>query len=137
MAQSHKLKVSVTSQDSSHAIARARDHQITVNIKKGSGEAGFTAAETYLAALGTCLLTNVTAIGAKMHLQIDESRVEFDAERIDDPASITKISYQPFIKSNESYEKLTELHDLARKWGTVTNTVVNGITPQGELVLMK
>ena len=30
-------------------------------------------------------------------------------------------------------EKLEELHDLCVKWGTVTNTVINGLTPQGVL----
>lgn len=135
MPQSHKFNVSVTNQGGSHAIAQARSHQITVNVKKGSGKAGFTAAETLLAALGACLLTNINAIGEKMHLQIDEARVEFDAERIDDPASITKISYNLILKSTESQEKLQELHDLARKWGTVTNTIANGITPQGELII--
>lgn len=39
------------------------------------------------------------------------------------------------FKSPEPPEKLAELHDLCVKWGTVTNTVINGLTPQGELVI--
>ena len=135
MPHSYKFNVSISSHDGSHAFAQARGHEITLNVKKGSGEGGFTAAETLLAALGACLLTNINAIGAKMHLQIDEARVEFDAERIEDPASITKLSYRLIVKSDAPYEKLVELHDLARKWGTVTNTMINGLTPEGELVI--
>jgi uncharacterized OsmC-like protein len=109
-------QVNVTIQDDSHALAETRGHQITLNVKKGVGEAGFNAAETLLAALGTCILTNVNAIGEKMHLQIDAAHIEF-------------------LKSPEPPEKLVELHTLCIKWGTVANTVINGLTPQGELVI--
>ena len=127
--------VNVTIQDESHAFAETRGHRLTLNVKKGAGEAGFNAAETLLAALGACILTNVNAIGEKMHLQIDETRMEFDATRRNEPPVLTEIRYKLVLKSPESPEKLAELHELCVKWGTVTNTVTNGLTPQGELVI--
>lgn len=135
MDTSKRLHVNVTRQDDSCAIAKARNHQIPLNIKKGSGEAGFNAAETLLAALSACLLTNINAIGAKMHLKIDDVRIEYSAERSNEPPIIKNISYRLILKSSESPEKLAELHELSRKWGTVTNTVIDGSTPQGELVI--
>ena len=128
-------QVNVTIQDESHALAEARGHQITLNVKKGAGEAGFNAAETLLAALGTCILTNVNAIGEKMRLKIDAARIEFEAERSDEPPALTQIRYRLILKSPEPSEKLSELHDLCLKWGTVTNTLINGIVPQGTLVI--
>jgi uncharacterized OsmC-like protein len=127
--------VTVTRQDDSLALAEARGHRIALNVKKGHGEAGFNAAETVMAALGACLLTNVNAIGEKMRLKIDEARIEFDAERSDEPPALTRISYRLILKSAEPPEKLAELHELCIKWGTVTNTLINGLTPQGELVI--
>ena len=127
--------VNVTIQDDSHALAEAREHKLTLNVRKGAGEAGFNAAETLLAALGACLLTNVNAIGGKMRLQIDNARMEFEALRRDEPPVLTEIRYKLILKSPEPPEKLAELHDLCVKWGTVTNTVINGLTPQGELVI--
>ena len=127
--------VNVTIQDDSHALAEARGHKLTLNVRKGAGEAGFNAAETLLAALGACLLTNVNAIGGKMRLQIDNARMEFEALRRDEPPALTEIRYKLILKSPEPPEKLAELHDLCVKWGTVTNTVINGLTPQGELVI--
>ena len=127
--------VTATIQDESHALVETRGHQMTLNVKKGAGEAGFNAAETLLAALGACILTNVNAIGAKMRLQIDAARIEFEADRRDEPPALTKIRYKLILKSPEPREKLEELHDLCIKWGTVTNTVINGLTPQGELVI--
>lgn len=127
--------VDVAIQDDSHALAETRGHQIMLNVKKGFGEAGFNAAETLLAALGACILTNVNAIGEKMRLQIDEVRMEFEAVRLDEPPALTEIRYKLIIKSPEPPEKLAELHDLCVKWGTVTNTLINAITPKGELVI--
>jgi uncharacterized OsmC-like protein len=127
--------VNVTVQDESHALAETRGHYLLLNVKKGAGEAGFNAAETLLAALGACILTNVNAIGEKMRLQIDEAHMEFEASRRDEPPALTEIRYKLIIKSPELPEKLAELHDLCVKWGTVTNTLINGLSPQGELVI--
>lgn len=127
--------VAVTRQDDAHALAEAREHSLTLNIKKGSGEAGFNAAETLLAALGACILTNVNAIGDKMKLDVRSARIEFDATRRDEPPVLTEIRYRLILESREPREKLDELHNLCFKWGTVTNTLVNGIVPRGTLVL--
>ena len=127
--------VNVTIQDDSHALAETRGHRLTLNVKKGMGEAGFNAAETLLAALGACILTNVNAISGKMRLQINNARMEFEAVRRDEPPALTEIRYKLILKSPEPPEKLAEMHDLCVKWGTVTNTVINGLTPQGELVI--
>ncbi len=123
--------------DESHARITTRGHQLTLNVKKGAGEAGFNAAETLLAALGACMLTNVNAIGEKMRLQIDQARIEFDATRRDEPPALTEIRYKLILKSPEPPEKLQELANLCFKWGTVTNTIVNGLALQGELVIEK
>ena len=128
-------RVTVIRQDDGHALAETRSHHLKLNIKKGVGEAGFNAAETLLAALGACILTNVNAIGEKMRLQIDDTRIEFDATRLDEPPALTEIRYKLIITSPEPPDKLAELHDLSVKWGTVTNTVIHGLTPRGTLVI--
>lgn len=127
--------VSAQIQDDTHALVEARGHHLTLNVKKGSGAGGFNAAETLLAALGACMLTNVNAIGAKMRLNIQSARIEFDATRRDEPPALTEIRYRLIIKSPEPPEKLQELATLCFKWGTVTNTLVNGLRPHGELVI--
>lgn len=129
--------VIATIQDDSHAVVETRGHQLTLNVKKGSGEAGFNAAETLLAALGACMLTNVNAISQKMRLQIDHARIEYNAARRDEPPALTEIQYRLILKSPETAEKLQELADLCFKWGTVTNTIVSGLVPQGTLVIEK
>ena len=127
--------VTATIQDESHALIETRGHSLTLNVKKGAGEAGFNAAETLLAALGACMLTNVNAISEKMRLKVDSARIEFDADRSDEPPALTEIRYRLILKSSEPREKLEELHSLCIKWGTVTNTIINGLTPMGALVV--
>ncbi len=124
-------------QDEARALAETRGHQLTLSVKRGGGEAGFNAAETLLAALGACILTNVNALGAKMRLRIDTARIEFEADRQDEPPALAAIRYRLILDSPEPQEKLEELHTLCVKWGTVTNTIVTGLTPQGELVVEK
>lgn len=128
-------RVTATRLDDSRARVTARGHELSLNIKKGSGETGFNAAETLLAALGACLLTNVNAIGAKMRLRIHAARIEFEATRRDEPPALTGIRYRLILQSPEPPEKLQELANLCFKWGTVTNTLVNGLVPQGTLVI--
>lgn len=127
--------VTVARQDETYAVAATREHTLTLNIKKGDGAAGFNAAETLLAALGACLLTNVNTFSDKMRLQIHAARIEFDAVRRDEPPALTEIRYRLVLDSPESEEKLRELSDLCVKWGTVTNTLINGIVPEGTLVV--
>lgn len=127
--------VSVSRQGKTQALAETRGHALTLNIKKGSGEAGFNAAETLLSALGACILTNVNAIGAKMRLDIRDARIEFEAERQDEPPLLTNIRYRLVLNSPEPREKLEELHALCIKWGTVVNTLIHGTSPIGEVVI--
>lgn len=137
MSASPTMTYHVTAQiqDESHALIQTRGHELILNVKKGSGEAGFNAAETLLAALSACLLTNVNAISQKMRLKVESARIEFDATRRDEPPALTEIRYRLILKSPEPPEKLQELADLCFKWGTVTNTLVNGVVPQGTLVI--
>ncbi|MBE2224116.1 MAG: OsmC family protein, partial [Anaerolineae bacterium] len=86
--------VTVTRRDERQAVAAARGHELTLNIKKGDGTAGFNAAETLLAALGACMLTNVNAIAAKMRLQITDAQMNFTAVRQDEPPILTEIRYE-------------------------------------------
>ncbi len=70
-----------------------------------------------------------------MRLDITAVRIEIEAQRSDNPAMLTQIHYRLFLDSKEPREKLEELHQLCIRWGTVTNTLITGITPQGDLVI--
>ena len=129
--------VSVSRQDESHATATSREHSLTLNIKRGGTEAGFNAAETLLAAVGTCILTNVNTYIEKMHLTVNNVRIELDGVRQDDPPMLIEIRYRLVFDSSEPIDRLHTLHEISLRYGTVTNTLINGIQPQGEVVIMQ
>ena len=52
------------------------------------------------------MLTNVNAISEKMHLKVDSARIEFDADRRDEPPALTEIRYKLILKSPEPSKKL-------------------------------
>lgn len=126
-----RYRVEVTRQDEAHALASSHGHTLALGVRRGDPTAGFNAAETLLAALGACLMSNVNALAAKMRLQLNGVRVEIEGDRRDDPPGIIQIRYRLILDSPEPPDRLEKLHDLAFKWGTVTNTLLNGVTIQG------
>ena len=134
-AETLHYHVVVKRQDDAHARAQTRGHALTLNIKKGDGAAGLNAAETLLAALGACLLTNVNTFAAKMRLRVDAARIEFDAARREEPPGLTQIDYRLILDSPEAPDKLEKLHQLSVEWGTVSNTLIGGIRPNGAVVV--
>ncbi len=125
--------VIVDRQDEGQAQASSHGHTLTLGVRRGDPTTGFNAAETLLAALGVCLITNVNALAAKMRLQVDGVRVEVEGDRRDEPPGLVQVRYRLFLDSPESPDKLDKLHEVAFKWGTVTNTLLDGVTVHGEL----
>lgn len=86
-----------------------------------------------MAAFGTCLMTNLNGFAAKMRLRLDDASIQIEAARLDDPPGVTELNYILTLVSPEPEEKLRQLHELSLKWGTVTNTLINGVRPRGSL----
>ena len=124
--------VTVERQDEAHARALSHGHTLTLGVRRGDPTAGFNAAETLLAALGVCLITNINALADKMRLQVDGVRVEVEGDRRDEPPGIVRVRYRLVLDSPEPPDRLEKLHDLAFKWGTVTNTLLDGAAIRGE-----
>ena len=127
-------QVTVERQDDAHALASSHGHTLTLGVRRGDPMAGFNAAETLLASLGVCLITNVNAMAEKMRLQVDEVRVEIEGDRRDEPPGIVQVRYRLVLSSPEPPGKLEKLHEVALRWGTVTNTLLHGVAIQGSLV---
>ena len=115
------------------ATAHVREHTFTVSIQRGGGEAGPNAAETLLSALGTCLLTNVQTLAEKMRIELKDARVEIEGVRRNVPPGLVEIRYTLYLESNAPARKLQYLHEKAAEWGTVTNTLANGVPIEGKI----
>ena len=137
LSQVQKYNVVVERDGPNKAVATARGHRLVLNAQKGAGDVGFNAAETLMAALGACLMTNLNSLAAKMHLAMDDATLQIDATRLDDPPGISELKYILTLVSDEPEERLKQLHDLCVKWGTVTNTLTNGIRMDGSIRIVR
>jgi len=115
-------------------LAKSHGFEITLGAKSGDPSYGFNAAETLLAAFGTCLMTNLNSISRQMHLQIEEVEIQVEGIRLEDPPRISRINYTVKVKSSEPEEKLNKLLELCNKYGTVTNTLLFGTETSGNIV---
>jgi len=129
--------VTVTRRDDAHSLATAGEHQLLLGTRRGDPTAGFNAAQTVLAALGACLISNITYFAEVLRLDVADLRVTLRGLRVDKPPGLFQIDYEVILVSDEPEDKLQKLADLAAKWGTVTNTLVEGVEPQGRLVINK
>lgn len=127
--------VEVERQGDLHALASAHGHSLTLGVSRGDPTAGFNAAETLLTALGACLIANINALAAKMHLQVEGVRLEIEGDRCDEPPVLVQIRYRLVLDSPEPQDRLEKLHEMAAKWGTVTNTLLNGVPLRREMVI--
>jgi len=108
---------------------------LLLGTRRGDPTAGFNAAQTVLAALGACLISNITYFAEVLRLDVTDLSVNLRGLRVDKPPGLFQIDYEVILASDEPEDKLQKLTDLAAKWGTVTNTLVEGIEPQGRLVI--
>ena len=94
-----------------------------------------TPPETLLAALGGCILSNVTRKAAEMGLVIEDAEVVIDAARRSEPLGIDPLRYRLILTSEEPAARLQELYRIATTDGAATNAILNGVTPESELVV--
>lgn len=129
-----QYQVTVQRLDTQHAEMHVRNHAISTGIRRADPHAGPNAVETLLAALGTCLLTNVNTLVDQMHLVVTDARVELTAIRQDQPPLVTHIQLTLVLESPEPRERLETMFSLAQKWGTVSNTLARAV--ELEMVLV-
>lgn len=130
-------RVQVCREDEKHATASTRDHALHLGVRRGDPTAGFNAVETLLAALGTCIITNINSLADKMHLQVDEVTVDLAGYRREDPPALVRVDVTITLESPEPEEKLRRLKELAIQYGTVTNTLAAGVGMHFMLMLRR
>ncbi len=128
-----KYKVVIDSLGKERVVARSHGFKIGLGAARGDSSAGFNAAETLLAAFGTCLATNINSISRQMHLRIEGFEIEVEGIRLEGPPRISQIKYSVKFRSPEPEEKLEKLLSLCIKYGTVTNTLVRGLKVLGKM----
>ena len=130
-----RFHVTVTRTTPTTARAQAHGQHLDFAIKGGDPNVGFTPPEVLLASLGGCILSNVTRMSAQMGIAVDAAEVVFDAAKRIDPLGIDPLRYRLTLTSAAPMASLEELHRRATTDGAVTSALINGVSPEGDLVV--
>ncbi len=115
--------------------SEAHGQKIILSTNGNDPNLGITAPETVLAALGTCIVSNINKIASELGLKIDDVVITFEAKKRLDPLGIKDLYYTVKIQSPEPVEKLQTLYEMATTNGTATNALLEGIEPIGKLLI--
>ena len=114
---------------------KMRNHAILIDSEKDEGgeDLGPAATEVFLAALGACVMTNISRIGKKMRLGIKNVGMDITGikEHNGNPSSFVSLDITVSIEAEtDDREKLQRLVELSEKNCTVSNTVKNAVAPK-------
>jgi len=117
---------------------KMRHHVIVIDSGKeeGGNDLGPAPTEAFLAALGSCIMTNISRIGQKMRLGLKSVNMDITGtkEYNDHPSSFVTLSIDVSIKADdETREKLEKLIQLAEEHCTISNTLKNAVVPHVKL----
>ncbi len=130
-----RFHVAMTRVSGETARAEAHGQAIELAIKGGDPALGFNPPELLLAALGGCILSNITRLGAEMGLRVAGAEVVLDGVKRTDPLGVDPLAFRVVIHSDDDPEGLRELYRRATTDGAVTAALLGGITPTGELAI--
>ena len=114
--------------------AKMRDHVILIDSSKDEGgdDLGPAPTELFLAALGGCIMINISRIAKRMRIDLRSVRMKISGikEHNEDPSSFTELHVNVAIDANTNDNaKLEKLVRLAEENCTVSNTLRKAVVP--------
>ena len=136
-----KLNAELTWKGGVCSEIKMRNHLIIIDSGKDEGgeDLGPAATEVFLAALGACVMTNISRIGKKMRLNIKNVSMDINGnkEHNGHPSSFVALDIKVSIEADTNdREKLERLVELSEKNCTVSNTVKNAVATKLTLQLI-
>jgi len=110
-------------EDGNRTTAGVRDFSITLGCKAGDLSWGFNAAETLLAAAGTCITTSLTLVARNSEVQIDDLTVSVKGVRQSDPPRLISATIEVALSSPAEDKKIDRIFGIAGRNSTVLSTL--------------
>src|SRR5690606_40796651 len=102
------------------AIATTKQAELTIDSDPAGREDLFNPAELLLAALAGCIIKGIERVAPMISFDFRSVEVAITAERQDAPPTLTAITYELVVETDESDRRLELLHTNVRKYGTVS-----------------
>ena len=132
MGQRYKVH-SERSADGLRARTQVRQFSLDTGAHRGNLDAGPNAVETFLTAIGSCLLTGLGMVAEGSRIPLEAVAIDLEAERSDRPPRITSVTYAIHIDSGAPDERLARLVELAERNSTVLGSLRGcGFTIEGQ-----
>lgn len=125
--QNKKFEISLSRENGKIAVASAHGSTLKMSLVGTEPELGFTPPETVIAAYGACIMSNINKAAQAESLKIDDLRIEFTAQKRNDPLGLEHIHCKITVKSAEPKEKLNQMLVKATTDGTATNALKEGL----------
>ncbi len=109
--------------DGNRTTARVRDLSITLGCRAGDLSWGFNAAETLLAAAGTCITTSLTLVARNSKIDIDDLTVSVEGVRQADPPRLISADIEVGVSSPAEDAKIDKIFEIAGRNSTVLSTL--------------
>jgi len=119
--------------DAHGSVARCKSAELSLDTALSGRLDAFNPAELLLAALSACMIKSIERVTPILKFQLRGVEVRVHGVRQDVPPRLESIDYEILVDSDESEQRLALLHDNARKFGTVFNTVAPGTRLSGVL----
>lgn len=129
-----EYKINVERIDAHGSVARCKDAEVTLDTDVNGRVDAFNPAELLLAAVAACILKNIERIAPINHFDYRGVMVKVHGERQDSPPKMARISYEVTIDTDEDDRKLELMHENIKKFGTIYNTVAEGVQLEGVLL---
>lgn len=134
MEQPEKIfNVKIKRINGGRAEVEAHGQKIVLATRGDDPTLGITAPETVMAALGTCIISNINKMAGEAGLKIEDVGIEFEAKKRQAPLGFEGLHYTVTIHSPETADKLQALYNKASTNGTATNALLEGLKPEGKL----
>lgn len=123
-----ELKTQVQWIGGSTSLASGRTHSVTVDrpAEKGGSDLGFAGGELFVAGLGGCYMSNLTAAAQARNIRIDSARLRARGVLAENPTRIVEFILEVELDADCDEKTVDKLLLIAERSCLVSTTVKQG-----------
>lgn len=119
--------------DSHGSQASTKQAAIVLDTDVNGRPDAFNPAELFLAAIAACMIKGIERVSPMIHFKFRGVDIKLRGTREDVPPSISSVSYEIIVETDETDQRLELLHTNVRKYGTISNTVAKATRLEGTI----
>ena len=119
--------------DAHGSEAQTKEARLVLDTDIAGRLDAFNPAELLLASLAACMIKGIERVTPMIQFEFRGVSVTLHGIRQDAPPTMSKITYEIVVDSDEDDRRLDLLHTNVRKYGTISNTIARATTLEGTI----